>query len=414
VFSKGNCFLFFFFLENLIMVTAISGLRGPGEFSSDFRPTNYRETFSLLEPNGSAPFSALLVMTQGEATDDPIFSVFRDEMPERVVKVNNSSGYNATATTITIDADSEAAFLVAGSLLCNPATGEVMRVSADTAKNGTSITVVRNLGTASAALTIADNQDLFVCGFAAEDGADIATSVSFDPVVVQNFCQIFRTSFAITNTLKQTYRRTGDAEDEFSMKALKLHMQEIERAMFFGHKHSENAGANNERRYTNGILNSLTNVVDGASFTTAGLMTEDEFDSMLIDTVFAFGGSQKIAFVGAKVAAHLQRFGKARWQPTMIEGAYGVNITSYNTTSGQLLVHLHPQFRQIPSMQNAMVIIDMTQVKYRYLQGRDTQLLRDRQSPGRDSVQHEFLSDCGLELLTDKTHTYIKGWTRTV
>ena len=84
------------------MVTAIAGLRGPGEFSPDFRPTNYRETFSLLEPNGSAPMSALLAMTQGEATDDPAFSVFRDELPERVVKVNNTGGYNATATTITI------------------------------------------------------------------------------------------------------------------------------------------------------------------------------------------------------------------------------------------------------------------------------------------------------------------------
>ena len=393
------------------MVTAIAGLRGPGEFSPDFRPTNYRETFSLLEPNGSAPMSALLAMTQGEATDDPAFSVFRDELPERVVKVNNTGGYNATATTITIDQDSESAFLIAGALLCNPATGEVMRVSSDSAQNGTSVAVVRNLGTTG--LTIADNQDLFVCGFAAEDGADVATSVSFDPISVQNFCQIFRTSFAITNTLKQTYRRTGDAEDEFSMKALKLHMQEIERAMFFGHKHRENSGQNNERRYTGGILNSLTNVVDGATWSTPGQMTEDYFDSLLIDTIFAFGGSQKIAFVGAKVAAHLQRFGKARWQPTMIEGAYGVNITSYNTTAGQLLVHLHPQFRQIPSMHQAMVIIDMTQVKYRYLQGRDTQLLRDRQSPGRDSVQHEFLSDCGLELLTDKTHTYIKGWATT-
>ena len=393
------------------MVTAIAGLRGPGEFSPDFRPTNYRETFSLLEPNGSAPMSALLAMTQGEATDDPAFSVFRDELPERVVKVNNTGGYNATATTITIDQDSESAFLIAGALLCNPATGEVMRVSSDSAQNGTSVAVVRNLGTTG--LTIADNQDLFVCGFAAEDGADVATSVSFDPISVQNFCQIFRTSFAITNTLKQTYRRTGDAEDEFSMKALKLHMQEIERAMFFGHKHRENSGQNNERRYTGGILNSLTNVVDGATWSTPGQMTEDYFDSLLIDTIFAFGGSQKIAFVGAKVAAHLQRYGKARWQPTMIEGAYGVNITSYNTTAGQLLVHLHPQFRQIPSMHQAMVIIDMTQVKYRYLQGRDTQLLRDRQSPGRDSVQHEFLSDCGLELLTDKTHTYIKGWATT-
>ena len=65
------------------MVTAIAGLRGPGEFSTDFRPTNYRETFALLEPNGSAPFNALLSMTTGEATDDPAFSNFRDEIIDK-------------------------------------------------------------------------------------------------------------------------------------------------------------------------------------------------------------------------------------------------------------------------------------------------------------------------------------------
>ena len=393
------------------MVTAIAGLRGPGEFSTDFRPTNYRETFALLEPNGSAPFNALLSMTTGEATDDPAFSNFRDELPDRVVKINNTGGYNATATTLTIDQDTESAFLIAGSLLCNPATGEVMRVTSDSAANGTSIAVARNLGTTG--LTIADNQDLFVCGFAAEDGADVATSVSFDPVAIQNFTQIFRTSFSVTNTLKQTYRRTGDAEDEFSMKALKLHMQEIERAMLFGHKHRENSGASNERRYTGGLLNNITNVIDGSTWSTPGQMNEDYFDNLLIETIFAFGSSQKIAFVGPKVAAHLQKIGKARWQPTMIEGAYGVNITSYNTSSGQLLVHLHPQFRQIPSMAEAMVIIDMSQVKYRYLQGRDTQLLRDRQSPGVDATTSEFLSDCGLELMQDKVHAFIKGWATT-
>ena len=153
--------------------------------------------------------------------------------------------------------------------------------------------------------------------------------------------------------------------------------------------------------------------VDGATFSTSGQMTEDEFDSMLINTIFAFGSQQKLAFVGAKVAAHLQRFGKARWQPTVVDGTYGVNVTRYATMAGDLMVHLHPQFRQVPGMDSAMVIIDMPHVKYRYLEGRDTQLLRDRQGNGVDGVIHEYLSDCGLDLTQDKVHTYIKGWQTT-
>lgn len=61
-------------------MTAISGLRGTGQFNTDFRPTNYRELFTLLEPNGTAPLQALLSMAGSEATDDPKYNHFRDEM----------------------------------------------------------------------------------------------------------------------------------------------------------------------------------------------------------------------------------------------------------------------------------------------------------------------------------------------
>ena len=75
------------------------------------------------------------------------------------------------------------------------------------------------------------------------------------------------------------------------------------------------------------------------------------------------------------------------------------------------MVHLHPQFRQIPGMDDAMIIIDFPHLKYRYLDGRDTQLLRDRQAPDADEVKHEYLTECGLEMTQSKTHTYIKNWT---
>ena len=191
-------------------------------------------------------------------------------------------------------------------------------------------------------------------------------------------------------------------------KALKLHMQDIERAMFFGKKHEANASSSQPTRYTGGLINTISNVNDRA--TASGVMTEDQFDRALIEDVFAFGSNQKIMFCGAKVAGHLQKFCKDRWQPTVVEGSYGVNLTRYATFAGDLMVHLHPQFRQVPGMENAAVIIDFPHLKYRYMEGRDTQLLRDRQGNDADQVKHEYLTECGLELLQDKTHTYIKNW----
>jgi len=393
-------------------MAAIQGLRGSGEFSTDFRPKNYRELFTLMEPNGNAPLNALLAMGSSEPTDDPEYKNFRDELPDRKMTVNGAVASTSTGT-ITIDASDDNKFAVNGSIVVNSATGEVMHVTADT--TATTLTVTRNIG--GTTHQIADNAELFIAGFAAQEGGSSPTAISFDATVASNFTQIFRTAFQVSNTLNSTFLRTGDKMDEAMTKALKLHMSDIERAMFFGVKHESNGSSAQPTRFTGGLLNSLTNVVDiNTDYATyggsgAGKMPEEGFDSLLISTIFKYGSKQKIAFVGENVANHLQQYGKDRWQPTALEGAYGVNLTRYNTFAGDLMVHLHPQFRQVPGMKNSMIIVDFPYLSYRYLEGRDTQLLENRQSPDADSVKHEYLTECGLELLQDKVHAYIKNWT---
>ena len=268
-------------------MAAIQGLRGTGEFTSDFRPKNYRELFTLLEPNGNAPLNAMLAMGSSEPTDDPEYKNFRDELPERKLKVNGAVASTST-TSVTIDASDDNKFAINGAIVVNSETGEVMHVTADT--TATTLTVARNIGGTSH--QIADNADLFIAGFAAQEGGTSPTAISFDATVSSNFTQIFRTAFAVTNTMQSTYLRTGDKLDEAMTKALKLHMSDIERAMFFGQKHEANGSTAQPTRYTGGLLNSLSNVVDittdYASYggSGAGTMTEEGFDSLLISTVF--------------------------------------------------------------------------------------------------------------------------------
>jgi len=392
-------------------MAAIQGMRGTGEFGTDFRPKNYRELHTLLEPNGNAPLNSLLSMGSSESTDDPEYKNFRDELPDRTLTVNGAIASTSTAT-IVIDAADDNKYAIKGAIIINQTTGEVMQATADTAS--TSLAVTRNIGGTSH--QIADNAVLFISGYAAAEGGTSPTAISFDASVVSNYTQIFRTAFQVSNTLQSTYLRTGDKMDESMTKALKLHMSDIERAMFFGYKHEANGSTSAPTRYTGGLVNSLTNVVDittsyasygGAS---AGKMSEEGFDSLLMSTVFKYGSNQKIAFVGETVANQLQQMGKDRWKPTVVEGSYGVNLIRYTTFAGDLMVHLHPQFRQLDHMKNAMVIVDFPYLSYRYLEGRDTSLLENRQSPDADSVKHEYLTECGLELLQDKVHAYIKGW----
>lgn len=388
-------------------MAGIQGVRGTGEFSTDFRPKNYRELYTLLEPNGTAPLNALLAMGSSEATDDPEYKNFRDEMPERRMTVNGAIASTSTGT-ITIDAGDDNKFAIAGAIVVNSETGEVMHVTQDTAT--TTLTVTRNIG--GTTHQIADNAVLFVAGFAAAENGTTPTALSFDATVVSNFTQIFKTAFGVSNTLRSTYLRTGSKEDEAATKALKLHMSDVERAMFFGKKHEANGSGASPTRYTGGLLTTLSNVTDLASDIDAdGTMSEAQFDDLLIESVFKFGSKEKIAFGGWKTAALLQQIGKNRWNPTTVENTYGVNITRYKTFAGDLMFHLHPQFRQIPAMDGTMVILDFPHLRYRYLDGRDTQLHENRQGNGQDGVIHEYITECGLELLQDKVHTVIKGWT---
>ena len=388
-------------------MTAISVLRGTGEFTTDFRPTNYRELFTLLEPNGSAPLQALLSMTSSESVDDPKYNHFRDEVPDRVLKINNGGGYNNSATSLTVDSDGDIKFVTAGTTLVNLNTGEVMRASADC--SGTTLTVERNVGGTSS--TITDNDDIAIIGHAAVEGSTSPTALAYDPTTDFNYTQIFKTPVQISGTLQNTYLRTGSKEQENVMKAFKMHMADIERSFFWGRRHIANGSTNQPTRYTGGLTTMITSVTDAASgFATANTITENEFDQLLVETIFAWGGKEKIAFIGARCASNFMKIAKNRWQPTQVEGSYGVNMSRYSTFAGDLLVYLHPMFRQIPGMDDAMIILDLPFLKYKYMQNRDTTLQRNIQPNDADYVKHMYLSECGLEMTQAKVHHYIKNW----
>lgn len=387
----------------------IAGLRGTGEFTVDFRPTNYREMYTLLEPNGSAPLNALLAMTTGESTDDPKFNHFRDELPNRVITINEASGYNAAATSLTVDATDDVNFVVPNTLLANVRTGEVMRATALPTSNGTVITVARNVGGTS--FTIVDNDVLAIVGFADEENGSKPNVSTWDATVDYNYTQIFKTGIGLSGTLQETYLRTGSKEQEMLQKALKLHMSDIERTFFWGRRAIENGTTAKPRRYTGGLLTMIPNQIDASSgFGSANTISELEFDRLLVENIFAYGSKQKLVFAGPRVISNLQQIAKARWAPQQVSGSYGVSMTAYSTFAGDLIVHLHPLFRQIPGYEHVAVIVDLPYLKYRYMQNRDTDLKLNVETPGTDGVEHFYQTECGLEMTQSKPHAVIRNW----
>ena len=62
----------------------------------------------------------------------------------RKLKINNGSGYNATATTLQLDTnDAGVPYVVAGSIIVNSRTGEVMRATAAGDTTNHRVTIAR-------------------------------------------------------------------------------------------------------------------------------------------------------------------------------------------------------------------------------------------------------------------------------
>jgi hypothetical protein len=56
-----------------------------------------------------------------------------------------------------------------------------------------------------------------------------------------------------------------------------------------------------------------------------------------------------------------------------------------------------------------MLFLDVRNLKYVYVTGRDTELLTERQPNNADYRQDEWLSECGLEVRFPESHLYLQN-----
>jgi hypothetical protein len=93
------------------------------------------------------------------------------------------------------------------------------------------------------------------------------------------------------------------------------------------------------------------------------------------------------------------------------EDSYGMQIKRLNTIHGDLLFKTHPLFKEDPSMQNTMVVLDAGDLKYHSMEGRDTELLKNRQARDADYRKDEWLTECTFEIRMPRRHMWIDGLT---
>jgi hypothetical protein len=380
----------------------------------------------LLYPNSSdiakAPLTALTSLLKSETTDDPVFHWFQKTLDARRFKI--AADLTAVATTITIDPTYKSGtdfatskMAKAGDLLWIEQTNEIVRVSADATAPNT-LTVQRGTaGTVGTALTVAaSNPYINIIGSAMEEGSLAPTSVAYDPIEVNNYCQIFRSTLSITRTAQKTRLRTGDAVTEAKRECLEYFGIDMERAFWFNKSKYLTTINGNPARFTAGILQQIVDQAPNnqVSAPPGGLITMDWLEQFT-ELAFRFGSSEKMVFGSNLVLLALQQAIRKNSYFRIEVGLkeYGMTVSRFITPFGELVFKTHPLFNQMQggvttggsaffSVANNAYILDMQNLRYRYVD--DVKYEKDLTPIGLDGLKSGYLAECGLELHHGPSH----------
>ena len=398
---------------------AIQGFRHTANFVSEQRPKNWREMILLLQPNGSAPLTALTSLMKSRSTDDAEFNWWDKRMESRRLTLggNLAAGTAGDASTLTLVGGGLG--VKPGDVLMSEHTGEVMRVTAST--SATSISAVRGFaGTTNAAITLATagtNPNLVVIGSVYEEGSDAPVGVNFDPTKRFNFTQIFRNTLEMTRTAMNTRLRTGDQVREAKRECLEIHTNDMERAFWLGQRWE--GTLNGKPARTTGGVDSFIAAGNKVS-APGGALDMDTLDEYFY-SMFKWGSSEKVGFAGNRAILALHQ--AIRKNSTYnIQGGlkeYGMNVTRITSPFGELVLKRHPLFSVLPGgvvgdtrffgMDSTLYVLDAANLHYVYLKAGDTQYQKKLQGNGIDGEKSGYLTEAGIELHHPDTHFKISN-----
>lgn len=388
---------------------AFAGLRGTGDWGTDERPKNFRETILWRNPNGQTPLTGLLSKMSDEKTDDPEFAWWEEQL--NAVRLILNGVMNTTTTTVFV-VSANALLLVAGDVLL------VENAAADTAvspfeivfvngvANDTTFDAIRaRAGTTAAA--IVNGAGLTRIGTVFAEGVGSPTVSNRNPTKLFNYTQIFKTAYEITRTASKTRARTGDPIKNDKKRKMFDHSVNLEFAFMLGGKSELPTGGSNLKplRTTGGTRSFITTNV--TIFTTTP--TETTFLTA-VQGVFDFdggGGSERLMFCGNGALTSLNKLAKAGMQVRVDEVVrlYGMDLQRWIIPQGTFLMRSHPLLNTHARYTNSIFILDPTCFKYRYID--DTTFQDAIQLPDADEKKGQWLTECGLEVHHERTMAYL-------
>jgi 3D (Asp-Asp-Asp) domain-containing protein len=420
---------------------------------------NFRRTVFYQYPNGAAPLIALLSMLKTEDTNDPTFTIYEKRFAEqRTTTASANAAGPFTATGGTTDA-TVAGFNMAinsGSRIKVADTsvfrvGHIIQIKDVPNGAATAIMTLKGLITLivdatsfevrwlEAYTSVSNDTDanaleVTVIGNAASEAQVGAALAPYQPPSpVQNYTQIFRTPFQFSGTVLPIglkFDKTGPYKDKAKDATLQ-HAEEMEKAYIFGTRSLYiNPGTGLPLRTTGGILWFLQQWEAGAYGTTPATLDTDDnkriitnaggsFDldtfTGLMERVFRTTSNQaqeKLCLCGSGFLTQLNKMFLGKGIITInteAKATFGWDIVTMMLPQGTVHFKTHPLFSQNGSLRYSGLFLDVWNLIYRPMQGRDTTLLKNRQPNNADYREDEWFGEHGLELRFPESFMFINN-----
>lgn len=339
----------------------------------DLAKKSFSAMITRLMPNGSAPLFGLTALLKEETAYQIEHGFFSKTMlfPSMVLTANAAIGdtiLNVASTTN----------ILPGMMMRADSTNENMLVTG--VVSPTQVAVQRAVGTVAPAV-INSAVNLWMVGNAYEESSLRPASLIIIPVRVTNNTQIFRNTWAVSETTRATMLIAGDtAVAESKQDCAAFHAVDIEKAFFFGQRFF--GSRNNQPFHTmDGLISSITNNIPG-NITTLGATTsytqlEAALDPLFNQVTDPKSIGERLFFVGGFARRVLHQIFRLNGTYFIEDGqtSWGLQFDSFKIPRGRFNIIEHPLFNaygQASTWAKMGVGVDLPTFNSAYMTGRKT------------------------------------------
>jgi hypothetical protein len=351
---------------------AFVGMFDTSNFTTDLAKKSFAGMITRLMPNGTAPLFGLTAMLSSETAVAVEHGYFSKTMlfPEMKLNAAVADGVVNVFTVVST------ANVLPGMILRVNTTGE--NVLVNQVISATTVQVTRGVGVTAAAAA-ADQVMLYQVGNAFEEGSSRPTALNVTPVRITNLTQIFRNTWALTDTARATQVIAGETTvSESKQDCAAFHAADIEKSLFFGQK---STGTRNGKpfRTMDGLISIVEQYGAQDNVHTAASTTNYTQLETLLDPVFNQATDPKVAnerimFVGGAAKRVLNNIGRLNGTYQMVDGqtSYGLQFSTFKTARGTFRVIEHPLFNTNVDWSKMAVGVDLSTFNVAYLGDRKT------------------------------------------